>query len=378
MNQILLTPIIGLCLFAGLFHIEPNAERPAVNSSQVVHRVMPARRVSLPADSTLRFEAINLYEMAYEPVYGENISAFVQGLFPSARVESFKGVNVADLAYKLRRKDVAFIPYLTLGDAQRLRQYGIALKDFAQKGGLVIITGTHDFEALQALNLFEVDYGFWKETPLVNEKDPYHPIFQGLDISFEGGNFAYPLELNDPAFRVLAEAASYPVIGYKPIGRGKVVYIGLEYYSANETELTLLRNVLLWAFNRIAPPSPTPDALALLPEQDAPEPTEVFVKEAAQFRQTKELSEAAPEAKIFPNPYVFKAQLQIELKTNDMLGAEMTDENGRLIAMLHPYKETAAGIYVYDLPQVPTGVYYVKYCTSTIREVRKVVKMAAP
>ncbi|MFN4079578.1 MAG: T9SS type A sorting domain-containing protein [Saprospiraceae bacterium] len=375
MNQILLAPIVGLCLFASWLYVEPDAERVAVNSRHAFGNQVPLRTVTLPADSTLRFEALTLCEMAYDPIYSENMSAFMQLLFPMARIESFKGGNVADLAYKLKRKDVVLAPYLTLGDTARLRQYGIALKGFVQQGGLVVVTGTHDFEALQALDLFDLDYGFWKEAPRVCEQDPYHPIFQGLDIVFEGGNFAYPLELNDPGFRVLAEVASYPVIGYKQIGKGRVVYLGLEYYAADETALTLLRNVMLWAFDRM--PAPSTGAPALLSERNATQPSSL-VENDWQGLLTRKMEAAAPEAKVFPNPYAFKAQFQIELKAGDMLGVEMTDENGRSVAVLHPYRETAPGIYTYDLPQAPPGIYYLKYNTATVREVRKVVKVAAP
>ena len=375
MNQILLAPIVGLCLFASWLYVEPDAKRVAVNSRYAFGNRVPLHTVALPADSTFRFEALTLCEMVYDPIYSENMGAFVRHLFPMAQIESFRAGNVADLAYKLRRKDVVLAPYLTLSDTARLRQYGIALKGFVQQGGLVIVTGTHDFEALQALDLFGLDYGFWKEAPRVCEQDPNHPIFQGLDIVFEGGNFAYPLELNDPGFRVLAEVASYPAIGYKQIGKGRVVYLGLEYYAADETALTLLRNVILWALDRM--PAPPAGAPALSSEQNTTQPAGP-VENDWQLLQARKLEFASPEAKVFPNPYAFKAQFQIELKASDMLGVEMTDENGRLVAVLHPYRETAPGIYTYDLPQAHPGIYYLKYNTATVREVRKVVKVSAP
>lgn len=176
-----------------------------------------------------------------------------------------------------------------------------------------------------------------------------------------------PWEEIDPA-----SLHNFPVIGYKQMGAGKVVYLGMEYYQEQSEPSRILMNTIRWAatqskagvsgrltghvhLNRAAKRSEE-----VLHAGSGPAKTEVF------------------DLKIYPNPYFEKATLDFELKNAATVEAEMTDESGRIAAVLLPQKNLAAGFYRSEIPNVSPGVYFVRCKTGDKTTVRKVVKTTTP
>ncbi|MBK9337136.1 MAG: T9SS type A sorting domain-containing protein [Lewinellaceae bacterium] len=81
--------------------------------------------------------------------------------------------------------------------------------------------------------------------------------------------------------------------------------------------------------------------------------------------------------KIYPNPYFGKATLDVNIEKSAPVAIEMTDESGALVAVLLPYRVLPQGFYRFELPNVASGVYFVKCQAGKQTTVRKVVKAAA-
>ena len=81
--------------------------------------------------------------------------------------------------------------------------------------------------------------------------------------------------------------------------------------------------------------------------------------------------------KLYPNPYVSKATLELELDAAAQVAVDMVNESGRAVATLLPARRLRAGTYRFELPDVEPGIYYVKCNRDGIVDTRKVVKSKA-
>ncbi len=348
-------------------------------------------------DTSTALSILMLNYNAYDSAYASKVRRSIEEHLPSCSVTEFWQGQVKDLNLALASNDVVVVTYPFGGDAESVRTYGKLLAQFARQGGMVIFTGTDDFRILQQFGLFGVDFGYFCSEPVVHSMATEHPILNGAAGQFPLNDFVYPLDVNDPDFVTLVDVLgsreddspvgcwtatreeidpaslhNFPVIGYKQMGAGKVVYLGMEYYQEQPEPSRILMNTIRWAatqskagvsgpltghihLNRAAKRSEE-----VLHAGSGPAKTEVF------------------DLKIYPNPYFEKATLDFELKNAATVEAEMTDESGRIAAVLLPQKNLAAGFYRLELPNVSPGVYFVRCKTGDKTTVRKVVKTTTP
>ena len=161
-------------------------------------------------------------------------------------------------------------------------------------------------------------------------------------------------------------------MGYKPIGKGNVVYLGFEYYFDEKESTQMLLNAIRWALQGkpvLAEKGNDPESAAT---PLAPKRSEEILY-AGTGRQESDLFDL----KIYPNPYISKATLDIELKKSTTLAVEMVDESGRLAALLLPKKNLSPGFYRLELPNVAPGVYFVQCKTNEGTTIRRVFKTSA-
>ncbi len=349
----------------------------AVNST-VAHffdqsrRSAPLSDLSQPSDSSAFFRILMLNYSAYDSAYAAKMRGSVQRQFPSAEVVEFWEGTADELAALLSNQQVVVISYPSRGENEALHAYGEVLGHFVRQGGAVILTGTHEFGILQQFDLFDLDFGYFCKDPDVHEDLASHPVMAGTPEDFRLAEYAYPLDVSDPGFITLADIKGYPVMGYKPEGLGKVVYLGFEYYYEEPVSTRLLANAIRWAS---PPPSETNVQAAKTNVSSTPPPLAV--------RRTEEFLTAgggknteAPGVKIYPNPYTVKATLEFELSKATPVAIEMTDELGRRAAELLKQRTLVAGTYYFELPNVPPGIYFVKCQYGEHTTVRKVVKLA--
>lgn len=380
-----------LVLAAGLFSTA--AYRPAFLSSipcptAVNSTVAPLRwtdPVPVPenTDPNAALHILMLDYPAYDSVYARKVRRFVQQHLPASAIAEFWDGSATDLSAALADVDAVVVAYPANGQPAMLRAYGKALTQFVRNGGAVILTGTNEYSVLQFLGLIELDYGYFCEDLPIHAVLPQHPVFTGLPENISLSNFAYPLDVSDPGFVTLAEIRGYPVLGFKAIGAGKVVYLGIEYYY-NESDATrLLANAICWAVPTRADSTATTEPLA---EAGAANPAVAETWSAVRpvVKRTEEVlftggRRAATEIdlKIYPNPYYSKANLDLVLAKAARVAVEMTDEAGRQTAVILPQRALGAGSYRLELPNVPPGVYFVQCNINGQVTVKKVVKTEA-
>ena len=132
-----------------------------------------------------------------------------------------------------------------------------------------------------------------------------------------------------------------------------MIYLGLEYYFDEPQSSRLLTNALRWGIK----PRIKRSEIVLYAGKGAAK-TNVF------------------DLKIYPNPYVSKATLDIDITKPTSLSVEMTDELGRNVALLLPRRNLSTGLYRLELPNLEPGVYLVQCKSNEGTVVRKVVKAA--
>lgn len=349
------------CLAA--FRSDPFAfDRPFPVNSTMAHLFLEEERgapvsqnetMLAEADSLNGLRVMMLNYFAYDSAYADKVEHVIQRRLPSSAFTEFWEGSTDDLNTALSGQDAVVIAYPSGGTNDAIRAYGKVLSQYIRQGGIVVMTGTHEFGTLQQLGLFDLDYGYYCKERSVGQAMPEHPVFQGVGTDFSTEVYQYPLDISDPGFVTLADVRGYPFMGYKQIGSGKVVYLGLEYYFDEPQSSRLLSNVLRWA----AKPRVKRSEVVLYAGKGIERPNSFDLK-------------------IYPNPYVSKATLDMEITRPTSMAVEMTDELGRLVSVLLPRRNLSTGLYRLELPNVDPGVYLVQCISSEGTTVRKVVKTA--
>ena len=349
-----------------------------VNSEHLPSALCPLPFISelawVDSTGTITPRILLLNYSAYDSSYANKMHRLVQRQMPTAVLTDFWDGTADDLMAVLPSHDIVVIAYPSGGNAATLKAYGKALAQYTRQGGAIVMTGTHEFGILQQYGLFDLDYGYFCADPSVHESVSESPVFTGTSVDFTLRNYAYPLDISDPNFVTLADVRGYPVVGYKPLGAGKIVYLGLEFYYDEAEPNRILANTLQW----LAPSKPQPVATT----------TQASNNDASSGRYVRQRREEVLYAgsgasknetfdlKIYPNPYVSKATLDIDLSKAATVSVEMSNETGQIVAVVLPRKNLAPGMYRLELPNLSPGVYFVQCRTGDKTTIKKVVKTA--
>ncbi len=386
MFRSLLIPVLtfGL-LFLSAFRPYPyfDFKAPAFNTTferllQRSDRMLPQEDYGLKiaVDSSIRMNILMLDYSTYGNAYNEKVRSIISRYMPNTTFTDFTEGTTADLASVLQSCDAVVVAYPSASSAASIKAYSKALTQYALQGGTVLFTGTHEFEVLQQFGLFDLDFGYFcKERP-IHTSHLEHPIFNGVNAEVSLANFAYPLDISDPAFIALADVGGYPVVGYKPLGTGKVIYIGVEYYFDEAPSSQILINALaLFSKNQSTSLEASSTVAGFNTE---------FFKPSSSLKRSEEMLYTGSgvkmeqiDLKVYPNPYVAKANLDIELSKPTSVMVEMTDELGRIVSLILPKKTVGAGLCRFDLPNIAPGIYFLKIQLDDKTFVRKVVKAAS-
>jgi Secretion system C-terminal sorting domain len=324
-------------------------------------------------DTLISMRILMLNYSAYDNVYPEKTKGMIQHSFPLSVLTDFWEGSAADLSNMLADQDIVVVSYPAAGNTDNLKRYGKELAKFVRQGGMVIFTGTDQYAVLQDFGLLDIDFGYFCKAPTIHETSPEHPLLSGITEDFSMRNYAYPLDISDPNFVVLADVTGYPVLGYKPIGKGNVVYLGFEYYFDEKESTQVLLNSIRWAMQG----KPLRVEKEIVVEQATATPLVLKRSEEILYAGTGAQENEMFDLKIYPNPYINKATLDIELKKSTTLAVEMLDESGRLAALLLPKKNLSPGFYRLELPNVAPGVYFVQCKTNEGTTIRRVFKTSA-
>lgn len=339
-------------------------------------RSAPENLVISAADSVRNLRILLLNYSAYDSAYASKMKSLIAQRFPGVVLTDFWAGTASSLTQLLDGQHLVVVTYPAKGDVKLVSAYGKVLTQFVKKGGSVVFSGTDQFGLLQQYGLFDLDFGYFCSDLEIHEDVTDHPILQGTPADFSLANYVYPLNVSDPDFVTLADIRGYPALGYKSLGAGKVVYLGLEYYYDEYISSRILENTLRW----LAPEAVSGSTIASTNAEN-PDWTSrsVVRREETLYAGSGRIATNSPafDLKIYPNPYFEKATLDVNLDKSNPVSVEMTDEKGVSIAVLLPYRVLNAGFYRLELPNVPSGVYFVKCQVGSQTTVRKVVKVTA-
>jgi len=327
------------------------------------------------ADSVKGLHVLMLNYSSYDSAYVSKVRGLIVQRLPGVVLTDFWSGSDQSLKGLLKGQQMVVIPYPATGDSKQIRNYGKILAQYVRQGGAVVFSGTDQFGVLQHYGLFDLDFGYFCTDLEVHTNASEHPILLGTQSDFTLANYVYPLDVSDPNFVTLAEIRGYPAVGFKQLGAGKVVYLGLEYYYDEYLSTLILENTLRW----LAPAATLGPASAPATRE---EPADWTARSVRRSQETlfagsgRQTAVKAPdfELKIYPNPYFEKASVDINLEKAGPVTVEMTDETGVTVSLLLPYRVLNAGFYRLELPNVSTGVYFVKCRIGNQTTVRKVVK----
>lgn len=365
-TSLLLAAFSGLVSFSSLRN-EPGGSPVLYNTSiqQLFHPDNhTGQEVAYAADpdSSVRLQVLMLNYSEYGKAYNEKVQAIISRNLPRVSFTECASSDIHSLETALQYTDAVVIAYPSATTPSALAAYGKLLQKFVQGGGSVIVTGTHEFEVLQKFDLIDLDFGYFSKDVPLHCLNQDHPLLQGEPTDFSTTNFAYPLDISDPAFVSVAEVGGYPAVGYKQLGNGRVIYIGVEYYYDEESPSRLLINALSWTARKSA--------------SDASEPIKsVRRNEEVLLAGSVKLDNV--DLKVYPNPYMSKATLDLELVRPANVRIEMTDESGRSVAVILPKRPLGAGLCRFELPNIAPGIYFVQVQIGEQMYMKKVIKSEA-
>lgn len=343
---------------------------PRFNSMGMGRAQHISEGISLERDTETELPAARVLLLnysAYDSLYAAKVRSFVERRRADYTLSDCWDGSAENLAALLENHDAVIVPYPSGGAPAVLRAYGKVLQQYAQQGGTVIFTGTHQYNVLREYGLLDITAGYFCDDQDVLERVPEHPLLEGTSEIFHPTGFTYPLDIADAQFVSVADVRGFPVVGYKPLGAGRVIYLGFEYYYDEPVSSRILTNAIAWAAAS-KPVAAAPAAADTWAARSVKRSEEVLFAGGGRSEQV--------ELKIYPNPYVEKAFVELELEENSVVAAEMNDESGRLVATLLPSRSLSTGQYRFELPNISPGVYFVRCTVDGRTTVRKVVKTA--
>ncbi len=316
-------------------------------------------------DSILAPRILMLNYSAYDSAYANKTRRMIQHRLPAAIITDFWDGSDDNLNALLSYQDVVVIPYPFAGNSELMAAYGKVLIPFIKSGATVIFTGTNKYAIMQDYGILEIDRGYFCRSQKVKSTQEEHPILAKIPNEFEHNNFAYPLEISDPSFQVVAEISGYPVVGYKSFGLGNAVYLGMEFYHDELTPSRILINSILWGFK---------SKKALTPSVQETTNLKILKRSEETLYAGSGRDKSNIDLRVYPNPYMSKATLDIDIEKTSNVAINMIDEYGRTAATILSPRNLVVGSYHFDLPNIPAGIYLLTCQINGKKMVKKVVK----
>jgi hypothetical protein len=354
----------------------------------------PARLVAseqtIP-DYTVAPRVLMFHALSYDSVYGRTLRTLIQDNFPEADIVDFGAGDGAALQQALTDRQVVVVVYPSARVAPRqVQHYGAVLGRFAESGGTVLLTGSHDDSVWRQLGLLAVRSAYYCPEPAVHVIGHTDALLEGAPVDFSLMNYAYPISVDDPSFTSLASVQNHSVfvyrdgyhvdavsarlfstplsvLGFLPVGLGKVYYLGFEYYYNEMPSTRIFANAIRQAAHW----------REVLPNNPAEQQDGSLTRKIGEEYLYAGSGHTRLELKLYPNPYVSKATMELELDAAAQMAVEMVNESGRSVATLLPSRRLQAGTYRFELPDVEPGIYYVKCNLDGMVDTRKVVKSKA-
>lgn len=159
----------------------------------------------------------------------------------------------ATFAAELSDKDVLIFPDLISSEAAwTLMTLRGAIEDFVEAGGSVIVCGHSYYNAVSSATALldaENDYTYNFSGSVITFGGP-HPLTENLPASYYTPYFSGGHVFLNPDYVSLSNINNYSLLGYRFIGRSKIVYLGFNYQLPDAALAQLLANAVQWCGSR--------------------------------------------------------------------------------------------------------------------------------
>ncbi|MBX3058833.1 MAG: carboxypeptidase-like regulatory domain-containing protein [Anaerolineae bacterium] len=193
--------------------------------------------------------AWTLYTDYYEE-YTNVLNAIAQ--YATYSLTETTATDPTELAGLLQQADVFLMPeqeYAGYSTMYNLGQsWQNALNDFLASGSTIVLMDHCNVTIgmLPGAGLMDITfYDCWGDVPL-DVVNPDHPVTQGLPPSFIGMNGSVQYLTTSGQTLVAHQSNGYVNVAVDEIASGRVVLMGLDFYSYNDEMARLLANAVLW------------------------------------------------------------------------------------------------------------------------------------
>lgn len=193
--------------------------------------------------------AWTLYTDYYEE-YTNALNAIAQ--YATYSLTETTATDPTELAGLLQQADVFLMPeqeYAGYSTMYNLGQsWQNALNDFLASGGTIVLMDHCNVTIgmFPGAGLMDITfYDCWGDVPL-DVVNPDHPVTQGLPPSFIGMNGSVQYLTTSGQTLVAHQSNGYVNVAVDEIASGRVVLMGLDFYSYNDEMARLLANAVLW------------------------------------------------------------------------------------------------------------------------------------
>ncbi len=204
-------------------------------------------------------EKVELLALTYGVDYYEEYQHTISAINQYSTDYNLTEINTTDasvLETALDGKDIMLIVKQETGSSSVFTNFSSVLQTFVNNGGTVIFCGTSNNNSQYIFNtgLFSGNYRGYLNSGNLSVLNSVHAITNQLPSTINAQNATFYLNISDAdAVRLVEYNGNYDVVTYREIGKGKVIYIGYDYYSYDNNASQIIANSIKWGGNKSLP-----------------------------------------------------------------------------------------------------------------------------
>lgn len=198
------------------------------------------------------------YGVYYDRLY--NMMSTLKNQIPEAEFIPINTTDPAVLTDSLKKADILVITYIDNFDPATYISFNNPIHEFMDRGGVVLMTGTHFPDILSQMGLISGFTNFSSTTnDLVVNTLPSHPMSEGLQA--KGPVVTYQLGAGFPESDGFIPALQLRIdqsydtdyLSWKKEGNGFLVWWGQPFDYSDTLAERLMRNIIEWAYQPLPP-----------------------------------------------------------------------------------------------------------------------------
>ncbi len=180
--------------------------------------------------------------------YPHTITAINQ-YFTNYTLTEINAASASALTAALVGKNVLLIPELENATSSTLTNLIPVIQTFAQNGGIVIICYgvSTSVNYIFSTGLFSGTVYSSNLSGTMTVPVPGHPLAAGLPSSFSTSNATSAMSFTNTDVENIVKYSTYATVAWRPVGVGKAIFIGYDYYAYDNNAAKIIANALAWA-----------------------------------------------------------------------------------------------------------------------------------